>query len=161
VAWLEALGYGTESESAVGLRSPAGLVAFRLLPMNVVARGVRESLVEVLPLEARSVEWEEESGEKRVEQFPVLAGLRQYAIGDEREHVLLAKRPGSGVFTPALFVDIDDREDYGEDRYVGLGLLDERVVVIFTQPDGNTIRVISLRKATSYERQQYSGYDQN
>jgi hypothetical protein len=67
--------------------------------MNVVARGVRESLVEVLPLEARSVEWEEESGEKRVEQFPVLAGLRQYAIGDEREHVLLAKRPGSGKST--------------------------------------------------------------
>jgi uncharacterized protein len=66
------------------------------------------------------------------------------------------------VFTPALFVDIDDREDYGEERYVGLGLLDGRVVVvIFTQPDGNTIRVISLRKATSYERQQYSGYYQN
>jgi uncharacterized protein len=66
------------------------------------------------------------------------------------------------VFTPALFVDIDDREDYGEERYVGLGLLDERVVVvIFTQPDEDTIRVISLRKATSYERKQYSESLQN
>jgi uncharacterized protein len=63
------------------------------------------------------------------------------------------------VFTPSLFVDIDDREDYGEERYVGLGLLDGRiVVVIFTQPDQDTVRVISLRKATPYERQQYSEY---
>ena len=54
---------------------------------------------------------------------------------------------------------MDDREDYGEERYVGLGLLDGRVVVvIFTQPDDNTVRVISLRKATYYERQQYGEY---
>ena len=63
------------------------------------------------------------------------------------------------LFNPALFVDIDDREDYGEERYVGLGLLDGRVVVvIFTQPDDDTVRVISLRKANSYERQQYGEY---
>ena len=63
------------------------------------------------------------------------------------------------VFNPSLFVDIDDREDYGEERYVGLGLLDGRVVVvIFTQPDDDTVRVISLRKANSYERQQYGKY---
>jgi uncharacterized protein len=66
------------------------------------------------------------------------------------------------VFNPSLFVDIDDRFDYGEERYVGLGLLDGRVVVvIFTQPDEGTVRVISLRKATSYERQQYRKYLQN
>jgi uncharacterized protein len=66
------------------------------------------------------------------------------------------------VFTPSLFVDIDDRSDYGEERYVGLGLLDGRVVVvIFTQPDEETVRVISLRKATSYERKQYSEYLEN
>ena len=34
------------------------------------------------------------------------------------------------LFNPSLFVDIDDREDYGEERYVGLGLLDGRVVVV-------------------------------
>ncbi len=63
------------------------------------------------------------------------------------------------LFNPSLLVDIDDREDYGEERYVGLGLLDGRVVVvIFTQPDDDTVRVISLRKANSYERQQYGEY---
>jgi energy-coupling factor transporter ATP-binding protein EcfA2 len=53
----------------------------------------------LLPLEARSVEREEDDREKRVEQFPVLAGLRKYALGDGREHVLLAGRPGSGKST--------------------------------------------------------------
>jgi uncharacterized protein len=66
------------------------------------------------------------------------------------------------VFNPSLFVDVDDLQDYGEERYVGMGLLDGRiVVVIFTQPDEDTVRVISLRKATSYERQQYYEYFQN
>jgi uncharacterized protein len=65
-------------------------------------------------------------------------------------------REAERVFTPALLVEVDDREDYGEDRYIGLGRLDGRIiVVIFTQPDEDTVRVISLRKATSYERQQY------
>jgi hypothetical protein len=38
----------------------------------------------------------ERGAEQKVEQFPVLAGLRQYAIGEKREHVLLAGRPGNG-----------------------------------------------------------------
>lgn len=61
----------------------------------------------LLPLEARSVERQEgedrQEGEnrqeKKVEQFPVLAGLRKYALGEKREHVLLAGRPGSGKST--------------------------------------------------------------
>jgi HEAT repeat protein len=54
----------------------------------------------LLPLEVRSVAREEQEGrEKEVEQWPVLEGLRKYAIGDQREHVLLAGRPGSGKST--------------------------------------------------------------
>jgi HEAT repeat protein/energy-coupling factor transporter ATP-binding protein EcfA2 len=34
-----------------------------------------------------------------IEPFPVLVGLQQYALGEEREHVLLAGRPGSGKST--------------------------------------------------------------
>ncbi|NJM49155.1 MAG: signal transduction protein with Nacht domain protein, partial [Alkalinema sp. RU_4_3] len=41
-------------------------------------------------------ELEGRAEERRVEQFPVLEGLRRYALGEEREHVLLAGRPGSG-----------------------------------------------------------------
>jgi HrpA-like RNA helicase len=54
----------------------------------------------LLPLEVRTVERQEKEGqEKRVEQFPVLEGLRKYALGERREHVLVAGRPGSGKST--------------------------------------------------------------
>jgi uncharacterized protein len=66
------------------------------------------------------------------------------------------------VFDLPMVVDLDDRSDYGEDRWIGTGLLDERVVVvIFTEPDQNTTRIISLRKALSHERRQYEQYLKN
>jgi len=50
----------------------------------------------------------------------------------------------------------DDREDYGEDRWIGIGMIRGHVVVIvFTERDEDTIRVISLRKALSHERTGY------
>ncbi|MCA2775435.1 MAG: BrnT family toxin [Pseudanabaena sp.] len=63
------------------------------------------------------------------------------------------------VFNMPMVVEIDERENYGEDRYIGIGLLQGRVVVvIYTEPDENTIRIISLRKALSYERRYYEQY---
>jgi uncharacterized DUF497 family protein len=60
------------------------------------------------------------------------------------------------VFEYPMLVNLDDRQDYGEDRWIGVGLMDMRVVVIvFTEPDENTIRVVSFRKATSHERKRY------
>ncbi|MBD2325387.1 HEAT repeat domain-containing protein [Alkalinema sp. FACHB-956] len=60
----------------------------------------------LLPLEARSVErqtqndGQERPVEKTVEPpLPVLVGLRQYALGEQPQHVLLAGRPGSGKST--------------------------------------------------------------
>jgi uncharacterized DUF497 family protein len=56
----------------------------------------------------------------------------------------------------------DEREDYGEERYVGIGLLDGRVVVVvYTEPDEETVRIISLRKALSHERKRYEQYLKN
>ena len=66
------------------------------------------------------------------------------------------------VFGLPMLVDIDNRRDYGEDRWIGTGLLDGRiVVVIFTEPDRETTRIISLRKALSYERRNYEQYIKN
>ncbi len=60
------------------------------------------------------------------------------------------------VFENPILVNPDDSEDYGEERWIGIGLMDMRVVVIvFTEPDEDTIRVISFRKATINERKQY------
>jgi uncharacterized DUF497 family protein len=66
------------------------------------------------------------------------------------------------IFNLPMMVEFDEREDYGEERYIGIGLLNNRVVVIvYTEPDEETIRVISLRKALSYERRRYEQYLKN
>jgi uncharacterized protein len=66
------------------------------------------------------------------------------------------------VFGSPMVVDIDRRRDYGEDRWIGTGTLDGRiVVVIFTEPDRETTRIISLRKALSRERINYEQYIKN
>lgn len=60
------------------------------------------------------------------------------------------------VFEYPMLVNLNDRQDYSEDRWIGVGLMDMRVVVIvFTEPDEDTIRVVSFRKATSDERKRY------
>jgi hypothetical protein len=48
------------------------------------------------------------------------------------------------------------REDYGEERWQGVGLIRGRVsVVIFAIRGEETFRIISLRRATRYERVLY------
>ena len=60
------------------------------------------------------------------------------------------------IFEEPMLVDIDNREDYGEERFVGIGFLYNFVVVIvFTEPKEDTIRVISLRKALKHERENF------
>ena len=57
---------------------------------------------------------------------------------------------------------LDTREDYGEDRWCSIGMLQGRVVVlVYTEPAPDLMRVISLRKATRHERTQYEHYLQN
>ena len=68
----------------------------------------------------------------------------------------------SRLFDWPLLVAPDVREDYGEVRYIGVGLLDGRcVVVVFAEPDESTIRIISLRKALSHEQKRYEQYLRN
>lgn len=61
------------------------------------------------------------------------------------------------VFQRPVLRRLDTREEYGEDRWIGIGLLDatRAVVVVFTEPDEKTIRIISMRKALAHERRQY------
>lgn len=60
------------------------------------------------------------------------------------------------VFDYPLLVSLDERKEYGEERWIGLGLLETRVVVIvFTEPDEDSVRVVSFRKATTGERKRY------
>ena len=46
----------------------------------------------------------------------------------------------------------DRRFDYGEERFITLGLLNDDVVVIVTSETPDEIRIISMRKATRHEQ---------
>ena len=55
-----------------------------------------------------------------------------------------------------MLVGWDDREDYSEDRWIGIGLLRQYVaVVVYIEQEKDSIRIISLRKATSREHEKY------
>ncbi len=63
------------------------------------------------------------------------------------------------IFDAPMLVDIDNRKDYGETRFIGFGFLRNLIVaIVFTEPNEATIRVISLRKALKYEREQFEKY---
>ncbi len=50
----------------------------------------------------------------------------------------------------------DDKDDYGENRWVASGLIDYTLhVMAYSEPDEETVRVISLRKATPMERKNF------
>jgi uncharacterized DUF497 family protein len=59
------------------------------------------------------------------------------------------------VFDGDIVTVEDDRYDYGEQRFVALGLLKGRTVVIVYTERGNVTRIISVRKATRYETRTY------
>ncbi len=66
------------------------------------------------------------------------------------------------VFDGPLLARLDSREDYGEDRWQGIGLLQGRVVVVVcTERGPNTMRIISLRKADRDERRAYEAWLQD
>ena len=56
------------------------------------------------------------------------------------------------VFDGVTYTFEDDRLDYGEERFVTLGLLDGIVVSIVHTESPRTIRLISFRKATKREQ---------
>ena len=60
------------------------------------------------------------------------------------------------MFSGVLVVDPDIRDDYGGKRWVGLGTIGGRTAyLVFTERGPETIRIISLRKATRRESKQY------
>ena len=60
------------------------------------------------------------------------------------------------MFHGVLVVEPDTREDYGERRWIGLGVVRGRLAhVVFAERDLEIIRIISLRKATSREQKEY------
>jgi uncharacterized protein len=60
------------------------------------------------------------------------------------------------MFQHPMVTFLDRRQDYGEDRLIGIGILKTIVaVVVFTEPAADAIRIISARKATKHEEAIY------
>jgi uncharacterized protein len=61
------------------------------------------------------------------------------------------------VFKDAFAIEWqDNREDYGEERFVTIGMAEGSALlfVAYTEPD-NRVRIISARKVTQYEQDEY------
>lgn len=80
---------------------------------------------------------------------------------DEQKRLANLKRHGFDfigvevVFDGDRYTILDNRFDYGEKRFVTIGILKGRVVaVVYTDID-EIIRIISVRKATKNEQQKF------
>jgi uncharacterized DUF497 family protein len=56
------------------------------------------------------------------------------------------------VFDGVHMTRPDDRQDYGESRFVSIGRLGRNVVVMVWTPRGDARRIISMRKANGREK---------
>ena len=81
---------------------------------------------------------------------------------DEKKNAVNSRRHGIDfadvpeMFNYYMLIDLDDREDYQEDRWVGIGVLRNSIaIVVFTEHQHDTIRIISARKANKYEQKRY------
>jgi len=60
------------------------------------------------------------------------------------------------IFDLPMLVELDMIGEYDEERWKGIGMLSNGfIVVIYTEPDGNTTRIISARRANKHERSRY------
>ena len=60
------------------------------------------------------------------------------------------------VFEGATLTVEDNRQHYGEDRFITIGFLDGRMVVLVWTHRNGTRRIISMRKANEREQALYT-----
>lgn len=61
------------------------------------------------------------------------------------------------VFAGNTITIEDDRMEYGEKRFITVGLLEVRMIVLVWTPRGEARRIISMRKANAREQKTYQG----
>ena len=62
------------------------------------------------------------------------------------------------VFEGKTWTWQDDRHDYGEDRFISVGHLNNRMVFIAWTPRNGAYRIINMRKANEREQEKYKLY---
>lgn len=60
------------------------------------------------------------------------------------------------MFNHPMLTLLDSRAEYGEDRWIGIGWIQQLIgVVVYMERHEDTIRIISARKATKHEVRRY------
>lgn len=60
------------------------------------------------------------------------------------------------MFDGEMLIELDDRFDYGENRWFGIGFLGSGIaVVVWTERQNNVIRIISARRANRHEQKRF------
>jgi uncharacterized DUF497 family protein len=63
------------------------------------------------------------------------------------------------MFDGEMLIELDDRFDYGEDRWFGIGFFGLGIaVVVWTERKNNIIRIISARRANRHEQRKFEQY---
>lgn len=75
------------------------------------------------------------------------------ASNQQKHGISLAQASQIDWFT--ALEKLDDREDYGEDRYTALGFIENRLYCVVYVDRDEKRRIISLRKANSREVKDY------
>ena len=84
----------------------------------------------------------------------------QFSWDEAKQKANIAKHgldfaDASRVFESPMVLFEDDRQDYGEQRMIGIGLLESLVVLIVHVESETLIRIISMRKADNNETNLY------
>ena len=85
----------------------------------------------------------------------------KYEWDESKNRVNIRKHGIDFLDVPSMFQHpmvtfLDQRKEYGEERWIGVGILKTILaVVVFAEPQEGTTRIISARKATKYEEQIY------
>lgn len=63
------------------------------------------------------------------------------------------------MFDKKMLVELDDRFDYGEDCWFGIGFLGSGIaIVVWTERHKNVFRIISARRANRHEQRRFEQY---
>jgi uncharacterized DUF497 family protein len=77
------------------------------------------------------------------------------ADANRRKHGIRFEVAVEVFFDPRRYELADDREDYGEARFVTVGRVGRRLLTVVHAEKDDRIRIISAREATRDERERY------
>ena len=77
------------------------------------------------------------------------------AASNRRLHKITFEQAREVFADPFIVKWIDERQDENEQRFSAIGMVENRLLFVAYAMRGNTIRIISARRAEPFERRRY------